>query len=58
MSEQLSEHQSEPRGYPTPMPPPAPVAPQGYADILEDIDEILEENALTFVNNFVQLGGQ
>ena len=43
-------------------PPPAPPAPAGagqdFTSILSDIDDILEENALTFVQGFVQEGGQ
>lgn len=41
---------------------PEPIAPaeykQGFDDILDDIDDILEENALSFVQGFVQKGGE
>ncbi len=39
-------------------PPPAPAAAQDYSQVLADIDDILEENALTFVQGFVQEGGE
>ncbi len=59
MSEQQHELDTpDPGAAPVPPPPAPTAAAQGYDDILEDIDEILEENALTFVKNFVQLGGQ
>lgn len=41
-----------------PAPAPAPAAAQDYTAVLADIDDILEENALTFVQGFVQEGGE
>lgn len=45
-----------------PMPDPIPAAPQvqvgGVDDILDEIDAILETNAESFVQGFVQKGGQ
>ena len=43
------------------LPAPAPTpggAGQDYSQILSDIDDILETNALTFVQGFVQEGGE
>lgn len=40
-----------------PMPPPA-VAAQGLDSILDDISDILESDALTFVQSYSQTGGQ
>lgn len=31
---------------------------EGFDDILDEIDEVLEQNAQEFVNNYVQKGGQ
>jgi ubiquitin-like protein Pup len=45
-------------------PPPAPTAPSSQArdaevdSLLEEIDEVLESNAESFVRGFVQKGGQ
>ena len=45
-----------------PEPAPAPVAPstaaQGLDEVLDGIDDVLEVNALTFVQSFRQKGGQ
>lgn len=41
---------------PPPLPPPA--AAQGLDSMLDDIDDILETDALTFVQSYVQKGGQ
>lgn len=41
-----------------PPPAPAPAAAQDYSQVLAEIDEILEENSLTFVQGFVQEGGE
>ena len=45
-----------------PVDPPTPAAPntaaQGLDDVLADIDDVLEVNALTFVQGFSQQGGQ
>jgi ubiquitin-like protein Pup len=42
--------------------PPLPRAPQGQTQIidnlLDEIDEVLEDSAETFVRGFVQKGGQ
>lgn len=42
--------------------PPAPAAPaastQAVDDLLDEIDDILETNAESFVRGFVQKGGQ
>ncbi|MBM9432557.1 ubiquitin-like protein Pup [Flaviflexus sp. JY899] len=45
---------------PEPDPPPivSSAAAQDFTAILDDIDDILEENALTFVQGFIQEGGQ
>lgn len=55
-------HRSRPTGgdgdVPAPTPPPAPAAAQDYSQVLADIDDILEENALTFVQGFIQEGGE
>lgn len=40
------------------LPPPTAPAAQDFSQILDDIDDILEENALTFVQGFVQEGGE
>ena len=45
-----------------PVEPPTPAGPnpaaQGLDEVLADIDDVLEVNALTFVQGFVQKGGQ
>ena len=48
-----------------PDPEPAPAAPssatqgaQGLDEVLDGIDDVLEVNALTFVQSFRQKGGQ
>ncbi|OKL53268.1 ubiquitin-like protein Pup [Bowdeniella nasicola] len=45
-----------------PIEPPTPAGPnpaaQGLDQVLADIDDVLEVNALTFVQGFVQKGGQ
>lgn len=55
-------HRSRPTGdgdgEGTPAPAPVPAAAQDYSQVLADIDDILEENALTFVQGFVQEGGE
>lgn len=55
-------HRSRPTGDggddAAPAPAPAPAAAQDYGQVLADIDDILEENALTFVQGFVQEGGE
>jgi ubiquitin-like protein Pup len=40
----------------TPPPPPAAIADLGT--LLDDLDDVLEADALTFVSRFVQQGGQ
>ena len=57
--DQIREHR--PAGEPEPVePPPAPAAAAAHAfsQLLADIDDILETNALTFVQGFVQEGGE
>ncbi|SEA01591.1 prokaryotic ubiquitin-like protein Pup [Bowdeniella nasicola] len=45
-----------------PIEPPTPAGPnptaQGLDQVLADIDDVLEINALSFVQGFVQKGGQ
>jgi pup-like protein len=50
---------------PDPEPAPVPAAPssatqgaQGLDEVLDGIDDVLEVNALTFVQSFRQKGGQ
>jgi ubiquitin-like protein Pup len=61
------QDQSQPRredADPVDAPEPAPVAPAAQARdaevdaLLEEIDEVLESNAESFVRGFVQKGGQ
>lgn len=57
--DQIKEHR--PAGEPEPIePPPVPAAAaaQDFSQVLADIDDILETNALTFVQGFVQEGGE
>ncbi|NCD17306.1 MAG: ubiquitin-like protein Pup [Actinobacteria bacterium] len=57
--DQIREHRSA--GEPEPVePPPAPAAAAAhdFSQVLADIDDILETNALTFVQGFVQEGGE
>ncbi len=41
-----------------PAPTPAPAAEQDFTAVLNEIDDILEENALAFVQGFIQEGGE
>ena len=41
-----------------PAPAPAPAAEQDFTAVLNEIDDILEENALAFVQGFIQEGGE
>lgn len=57
--DQIREHR--PAGEPEPVePPPAPAAAAAhdFSQVLADIDDILKTNALTFVQGFVQEGGE
>ncbi|MGO1667527.1 ubiquitin-like protein Pup [Flaviflexus sp.] len=47
----------EPEGS-EPPPLPSSAAAQDFSAVLNDIDDILEENAVTFVRGFIQEGGQ
>lgn len=62
MSENQSFQTRREGDSPAPDPGPAPVpssaAAQDFSAVLNDIDDILEENALSFVQGFVQEGGQ
>lgn len=52
---------NRPASEPEPVePPPAPAAAatHDFSQVLADIDDILETNALTFVQGFVQEGGE
>ena len=40
-----------------PLPPP-PAAAQALSSVLDDISDVLETDALTFVQNYRQKGGQ
>lgn len=51
-----TQHSQDAPGPDAPTPAPAPA--QDFATVLADIDEILEVNALQFVQGFVQEGGQ
>ena len=53
-----SHHEDTPEPEDVPTPAPAGDYAQGFDDILADIDDVLEENALSFVQGFVQKGGQ
>ncbi|MDO4901510.1 ubiquitin-like protein Pup [Actinomyces sp.] len=52
---QVSREEPEPEA-----PPPAPpvVQAQGLDEVLDGIDDVLEVNALAFVQSFRQQGGQ
>ncbi|MBE6481704.1 MAG: ubiquitin-like protein Pup [Actinomyces ruminicola] len=54
---QVSQDESEPEPEAPPAAPPA-VQAQGLDEVLDGIDEVLEVNALTFVQSFRQQGGQ
>lgn len=58
---QSQEHVS-PTGEPDDGEQPVPAAPvvstQAVDDLLDEIDDVLETNAETFVKGFVQKGGQ
>ena len=50
---------AEPADEPAPIAPSAPQARDAEVDaLLEEIDEVLESNAESFVRGFVQKGGQ
>ncbi|MDO5495668.1 MAG: ubiquitin-like protein Pup [bacterium] len=52
-----SERESEPLPE-APVPAAPQVSTQGVDDLLDEIDSILETNAESFVQGFVQKGGQ
>ncbi|SDN70969.1 prokaryotic ubiquitin-like protein Pup [Actinomyces ruminicola] len=54
---QISHNDSEPEPEVSPAAPPA-VQALGLDEVLDGIDEVLEVNALTFVQSFRQQGGQ
>ena len=53
-----THHEDTPEPEDPPIPTPTSDFAQGFDDILDDIDDVLEENALSFVQGFVQKGGQ
>ncbi len=58
--DQLRRHRPADEPAPDEPAPPAPAAAaaQDFSQVLADIDDILETNALTFVQGFVQEGGE
>ncbi len=62
MSQQEFASSSRRESDPLPEGPPVPAAPQavtrGVDELLDEIDSILETNAESFVQGFVQKGGQ
>jgi len=58
---QHEQRQPDPRPEDDPAPPP-PAAPQAQSSdvdsLLDEIDDVLETNAESFVRGFVQKGGQ
>ena len=62
MAGQQHQHEPQPHDDEPVDAGPAPVAPQAQDaevdSLLEEIDEVLEQNAETFVRGFVQKGGQ
>ena len=59
---QFEQRQHDPRPEDEPGPPPAAAAPQSQDaevdSLLDEIDDVLETNAESFVRGFVQKGGQ
>lgn len=55
---QESSQEDSPDPAPAPAPAPASGAAQDLDRVLEGIDDVLEVNALTFVQSFRQQGGQ
>ncbi len=53
-----THHEDTPEPDDIPIPTPGGNAAQGFDDILDEIDDVLEENALSFVQGFVQKGGE
>ncbi len=52
-------HDRSPEDDPAPPPPAAPQAQSSDVDsLLDEIDDVLETNAESFVRGFVQKGGQ
>lgn len=58
--DQIRRHRAADEPAPDEPAGPAAVAPavQDFSQVLADIDDILEVNALTFVQGFVQEGGE
>lgn len=58
--DQLRRHRAADEPTPDEAAAPAAVAPavRDFSQVLADIDDILEVNALTFVQGFVQEGGE
>jgi ubiquitin-like protein Pup len=59
---QIQRRPTPPRDSGDEAPPPAPAAPQArdqaVDSLLDEIDQVLEVNAESFVRGFVQKGGQ
>jgi ubiquitin-like protein Pup len=56
---QYHRDDDEPADAPEPVPAPAPQARDAEVDkLLEEIDDVLESNAESFVRGFVQKGGE
>lgn len=59
---QFEQRHHDPKPEDEPAPPPAAAAPQSQDtevdSLLDEIDDVLETNAESFVRGFVQKGGQ
>ena len=59
---QFEQRHHDPKPEDEPTPPPAAAAPQSQDtevdSLLDEIDDVLETNAESFVRGFVQKGGQ
>jgi ubiquitin-like protein Pup len=64
MGKQVQKPKSEKKEDPAPPADPADMSAKGEAitkaadDLMDEIDEVLEQNAAEFVQNYVQRGGQ
>jgi ubiquitin-like protein Pup len=64
MAKQVQKPKSEKKEDPAPPAEPADMSAKGEAikkeadDLMDEIDEVLEQNAEEFVKNFVQRGGE
>jgi len=64
MAEQKQKPTSETKEEPSPPAEPADMSAKGEAikkeadDLMDEIDEVLEQNAAEFVKNYVQRGGE